>query len=563
MPAARVVQFTSRGEAQFFEDLANGENKVTVRAPASLAGDYAVQLPTALAAGTRLVQISSSGQLSLIADGTVGQLLQTDGAGVYSFATPVLSVSLQQAYNAGQTIAVNGTQKVQITQANNIATLLLQKTGTGAGRHVEILNAGTGEALYVEGTADAYALRVKRNVAASVAILRIESGGANDRPHLEIAADGAGALARGISLVQVGPAIGCYIQQNGAKEALYVTSDQAQPTVYFEHTSFGAGNALEVFNPGTGKGLFVNQGGANNALHVQGAANSQCVFIDKQGVGAGVGLQVTNAGTAACVGISQVGNGIGLNVNKTGTGAGICVAIDNDGTSRAFDVIQDGSAVAAEITQNSANDVLILNKASSGAGVCLSVLNAGTGNGVLVDVSGNASYGLKVTHSGGTPTAGICNLDTGVNMGASTLVLVTGRHASHTGAVLALSSVGSGLYVSTDAGGTLGGTGAKLTNAGVWTNGTCLRSEKTDLQDLNGDAFLAGLLTMTFQRYTHISDKKDPGKIARSYVGCFLDDLIAQFGHPTGEGVSPLEVASIFGFCLQTLVRKLTAKGVL
>jgi len=65
---ARIILFTDQGEARFYEDSGSGSNFVTMKAPATLAGDLTMQLPSTA--------------------GSANQFLRTDGAGVLTWQLP-------------------------------------------------------------------------------------------------------------------------------------------------------------------------------------------------------------------------------------------------------------------------------------------------------------------------------------------------------------------------------------------------------------------------------------------------------------------------------------------
>jgi hypothetical protein len=65
------------GGIQFYEDTDNGTNYIALQAPAAVASNVNFTLPSA--------------------DGTSGQVLQTDGSGVLSFTTPSAGVTTGKA----------------------------------------------------------------------------------------------------------------------------------------------------------------------------------------------------------------------------------------------------------------------------------------------------------------------------------------------------------------------------------------------------------------------------------------------------------------------------------
>jgi hypothetical protein len=98
-----VAASGSVGSLDFLEDAANGTNKITLQAPASVTSDYSVTMLAALPGSTQFLQIDNTGQLSTAAAST--------------------AISLDDAYNEGTVItadagpveAVNDTGGFQVT----------------------------------------------------------------------------------------------------------------------------------------------------------------------------------------------------------------------------------------------------------------------------------------------------------------------------------------------------------------------------------------------------------------------------------------------------------------
>jgi hypothetical protein len=83
---AGLVDLTNQGDARFHELTANGQNYIALQAPASIAADVVFTLPAA--------------------DGTAGQVIQTDGNGVLSFGTDPDNDSIT---DGDTSVVVNGT----------------------------------------------------------------------------------------------------------------------------------------------------------------------------------------------------------------------------------------------------------------------------------------------------------------------------------------------------------------------------------------------------------------------------------------------------------------------
>ena len=102
------------GQVVFKEGTNNGSNKITVKAPNTIASDYTLTLPTS--------------------DGSDGHVLQTNGSGALSFAAPAAStVSLAgdsgtDTYNTGETLTFAGGTGLDSVVTNNTVTLNIDST---------------------------------------------------------------------------------------------------------------------------------------------------------------------------------------------------------------------------------------------------------------------------------------------------------------------------------------------------------------------------------------------------------------------------------------------------
>jgi hypothetical protein len=134
MSASRQINITNEGQVSFFENETNGNNAVSLKAPASLAADIAIVLPDSLPATTKLLTISSAGEMLALADGTSGYFLQTDGAGNYIWA--VGASTLQIAYNGGKTIDASAGAVDITASSTDSAVIIEQEDGYGTALNV-------------------------------------------------------------------------------------------------------------------------------------------------------------------------------------------------------------------------------------------------------------------------------------------------------------------------------------------------------------------------------------------------------------------------------------------
>ncbi len=120
---ARLIDATSTvgGKATFAEGTNNGSNKVTLKAPNSLAGDLTLTLPAT--------------------DGSNGHILTTDGSGNLSFAAPASSSFTiagdtgTDTFNTGETFTVTGGTGLSTSATDNEITIDLDDTSVTAGSY--------------------------------------------------------------------------------------------------------------------------------------------------------------------------------------------------------------------------------------------------------------------------------------------------------------------------------------------------------------------------------------------------------------------------------------------
>jgi len=120
---ARLIDATTTvgGKATFAEGTNNGSNKVTLKAPDTLAADYTLTFPAN--------------------DGDDGQILTTNGSGVLSFSAPASSsftISDNQgtpntdSFSTGGTLTFAGTAGIKTTISDNSVGIVVDVNGTTA-----------------------------------------------------------------------------------------------------------------------------------------------------------------------------------------------------------------------------------------------------------------------------------------------------------------------------------------------------------------------------------------------------------------------------------------------
>lgn len=102
------------GQVVFKEATNNGANKITIKAPNTLAGDYTLTLPTA--------------------DGSNGNVLQTNGSGALSFAAPASSSFTiagdtgTDTFSTGETLTFTGGTGIESAITDNVVTINIDST---------------------------------------------------------------------------------------------------------------------------------------------------------------------------------------------------------------------------------------------------------------------------------------------------------------------------------------------------------------------------------------------------------------------------------------------------
>jgi hypothetical protein len=202
--------------------------------------------------------------------------------------------------------------------------------------------------------------------------------------------------------------------------------------------------------------------------------------------------------------------------DEGGAGAGRTITADSGavqitGSAQTLlDIDQAGAFVAVDIDQAANNDGLVVTSAGGSTRAALRATVSGTGNCCT----------LTKTHA------------------SNNIVMSIDAQGSGAQDVFSIFNAGSGNYIDTDAG---AGTPAHLTNGGVWTDASCFKRFKRDIEPVDTKQVLEGIRKMSISRYF---DKADRSENPRRRFAPFQDDLVDLFGLDD-RGVSPLEVAAI------------------
>jgi hypothetical protein len=336
MSSSRIVRLFNQGEVRLFEASTNGDSKVTLKAPAALAADIAVILPSSLPAGTQLLVIDTAGQIASVADGSPGEFLTTDGTGSYSWG--VAASSLQLAYNGGATIdSTSGAVGISANATSNA---------------LEVVQSGAGKAVAVTG---------------GVSI----TGNSTLTGTVDITSDttiGGDATISG-TLDVTGDITGSHIglTNTSTHSALGIIQSTPNQAVFIRQDAVGSAGLKVVMNAtgSTSYGIEIDSSISSNtspALWIHNSAsNSKQVKIEKTDGGTGGCVEISSNGTSEptvkiisanttsvnCIALGVVGSGgstcIALQRNDTNNNDPI-ITITNSGGSRNKDIQGHGSS---------------------------------------------------------------------------------------------------------------------------------------------------------------------------------------------------------------------------
>ena len=409
MAANRVLKLTNRGQADFYEDESNGTHKIALRALASVAADVTFSLPGA--------------------DGSAGQILQTDGAGNLSFSNAALADTevtqltiLDQGELRLREATGGGTNHVahKAPAALTTDTTYTWPTTIVASKYLKV--AADGTLTWSDAASTFQGVYDEGEDLTFSAGATMTWGQANNENVLEINKTAVG-VGIPLSIDNDGTGHGIYVKQDGAGNALHIDAgaatavvlDQANNNVSLDlkKTGSGVGNVIDIDNDGVGHGIFIKQDGAGNALHIDGGAldavvidqanNFSCLDIGKMGTGAGDVVDISNAGTGSALKITQTGGGIALEIDQDGNDYGIYINQSSAG----------GTALNITSAANAAS-TLAVSKTGASTGTVLNISNSGTG----YDIAGDSNE-WYFRNGGGLKC-------TGLVMGAKTTETITG-----------------------------------------------------------------------------------------------------------------------------------------
>jgi len=253
--------------------------------------------------------------------------------------------------------------------------------------------------------------------------------------------------------------------------------------------------------------------------------------------------------------IAQDGDGVALDINQTTAATSNVIDVINSGTGAGIFINQDGNGIAlnidnagtADSIQVNTTDFMVSDTGEVGIGVAanafgsLQVVNTSTTRTAAVNINQQATNigrtGLSVTNS----SSGNCVFMRNVPIAGTGTVAVIQQRGTTSAITMTIESDATGNFIGTDAGGTLNTTGAKLTNAGVWTDGTCFASTKGRIEEVFPKAtILEDIENMSIVRWT---TKREP--TGDAVLSPLQDDLVKYFDLPSDRGIAPKEIAAV------------------
>jgi len=236
---------------------------------------------------------------------------------------------------------------ITATDAANITALTVTQEDTGAAVAATIVNAGTGNGLFIDQNGNGQAIRIDSE-STNVSAVYIEADALTTGHGLSIYSNSASTSSRNI---------------------LYVTNDNTLATGTY---------GIEIKQDSTGDGLYIGQNGNGKALEISTSATSAD------------GMKIT---------ASSLTTGTGLYVysNSADTGTRNLLSVVNDNTAAT-------GATGINIQQDAAQRSVFIDQ--NGNGVALHIDNDGTANSITVE--GTTATDFTVSKAGNVNIAGSC-----------------------------------------------------------------------------------------------------------------------------------------------------------
>lgn len=342
---------TSAGTVAINEDTDNGSNKVTLTVPA-LAADYSLTLP--------------------VDDGTLNQLLTTDGSGNLSWTTVASSSSSVSALTAAT--AANSIDNLNFGQTWDWSTL---NTGTGSSYNFNGITSGTGLSIASSATAFTGSLE---------SISLTGNNAANTGNLLSLNITGSSSAAKGLNILNSGTGSVAVLQgQGGILLSPFGTSAGNTTELRFGELVANGTNYVGFKSPDTitANRIWTLPSGDGSTGQILSTNGSGVLSWISDSTGSSPSLSSLSAATTTNS-IDNVGNG------QTWTWSGL-----SSGTGMNFDF--------SSLNNSSANGFKVSSASASMSGKLLNISQ--TGNNVAVN--GNLAY---IESTGSASTATLLNI---------------------------------------------------------------------------------------------------------------------------------------------------------
>jgi len=476
----------------------HGPNLTILNSNSTPALDITQSAGSAVAVNITNSTTTAGDMLSINCNSSTGSAVSVTSTHTNNYVT-LIDIDDSSTNSGGCTFSVKSARKVGAGGAkfentsthSNSSSLAVSKAAGTSGRVLKVTNDGNGIGIDINHSSDGVIIDIDCTNAGS-GIMTINQSGAS-----------GGA---GITMTTI-----CN------QEALGITANGTHSNAHgIELTNSGGGKVLWLKQYASGIGIDLDYNhttSGNAAIDIDTSNPANVIDINKTHTGSGSPISINNSGTGVGIYAQQVGTGYGLQIRKTATSGTTalleCTSTAN--TSTLLSISHSGTGNAITVSPLSSGKGIFVNKTTVAAGACIDIMNSGTGHSINITQNGD-QIPIRVSMASG-----------------------------NTYAAIYVTNSGSGHHFDTDAG---SGTAAHLTNGGVWTDASCFREFKEEIEELDAEALTDVLDRVSEMPVARYYDKADKAKVRRRRFGPFQDELVDRFGLDP-RGVSPVEVATI------------------